>query len=403
MWGPKKKGPVELKSTDEMETFSDSKRVVARWSEHFQKLLNVPGDIDHEALDNIPQRIIKTSLDEIPTMARAIAGLKDGKTPGGDGIPEEVWKHGGDNLFSRLHQLITNTWEVGSVPQAWKDASIVTIYKKGDRTGCGSYGGISLLSIEGRVFATILLKRLSTHITPEVVPEIQCGFRGNRSTVDMIFCLRQLQKRCIEQDPPLYMWDTVGRAGLWQLLRKYGCPERFTTMIEALQTEMMANVSVGGEVSESFSVKNGVKQGCVLAPTLFSLFLSAMLDQAFRDMGDGVYMQSRRSADLFNVAHFRAKTKNIRILMRDLLSADDSALVAHSAEEMQQIVDAFSDVSKKFGLKINIKKTEVLYQPNSTKTREEDIMVDGNKLNSVLEFTYLGSTISSDGCIDGEI
>ena len=51
-----------------METFSDSMRVVARWSEHFQKLLNVPGYIDHEALDNIPQRIIKTSLDEIPTM-----------------------------------------------------------------------------------------------------------------------------------------------------------------------------------------------------------------------------------------------------------------------------------------------------------------------------------------------
>ena len=87
--------------------------------------------------------------------------------------------------------------------------------------------------------------------------------------------------------------------------------------------------------------------------------------------------------------------------MRELLFADDSALAAHSAEEMQKIVDAFSNASKKFGLKINIKKTEVLYQPNSTRTREEDIMVD--KLNSVMEFTYLGSTISSDGCIDDEI
>ena len=62
VWGPKKKGPVHLKSTDGMETFSDSKRVVARWSENFQKLLNVPGNIDHEALDNIPQCITKTSL-----------------------------------------------------------------------------------------------------------------------------------------------------------------------------------------------------------------------------------------------------------------------------------------------------------------------------------------------------
>ena len=88
-------------------------------------------------------------------------------------------------------------------------------------------------------------------------------------------------------------FTTVGRT---RLLRKYGCPEKFTTMIEALDTGMMANVSVGGEVSQSFSVTNRVKQGCVLASKL--------------------YIQSRQSADLFNVTHFRAKTKTTRILMR---------------------------------------------------------------------------------------
>ena len=219
----------------------------------------------------------------------------------------------------------------------------------------------------------------------------------------MICCLRQLQEKCIELDQPHYMvfvgfskaFDTVGRTGLWQLLGKYGCPEKFTTMIEALHTGMMANSSVGGEVSESFSITKGVKQGCVLALTLFSVLLSSMLDEAFQDMGEEIYIQSRQSADLFSVAHIRAKFNTTRILMREQLFADDSAMVAHSAGEMQKIVDASSDASKKFGLKINIKKTEVLYQPNSTRTREEDIMVDGNKLNSVLEFTYLGSTISS--------
>ena len=171
-------------------------------------------------------------------------------------------------------------------------------------------------------------------------------------------------------------------------------------MIEALHTGIMANVSVGEEVSESLSVTNGVKQGCVLAPTLFSIFLSAMLHEAFRDMEDGVYILSRLSADLVNVAHVRAKTNTTLILMRGLLFADDSA---HSAEEMQKIVDAFYSASKNFGLKINTKKTEVLYQPKSTRNREEDMMVDGNKLNSVLEFIYLGSTMSSNECIDNEI
>ena len=72
-------------------------------------------------------------------------------------------------------------------------------------------------------------------------------------------------EKCIEQDRPLYVvfvdfsnaFDTVGRTGLWQLRRKYGCQEKFTTVIEALHTGMIANVSVGGEVSESFSVTMG--------------------------------------------------------------------------------------------------------------------------------------------------
>ena len=128
-----------------------------------------------------------------------------------------------------------------------------------------------------------------------------------------------------------------------------------------------------------------------------------MLGDGFRHMEDVVYIQSRQRAGLFNVTHFRTKTKTTRILMRELLFADDSAVVAHSAEEMQKIGEAFSDASKKFGLKINIKKTEVLYQPNSTKTQEMDIMVDRKKLNSVLKITYLGSTISSNGCINNEI
>ena len=73
--------------------------------------------------------------------------------------------------------------------------------------------------------------------------------------------------------------------------------------------------------------------------------------------------------------------------MEEMLFAEDSALVAHSAEEMQKIVDAFSDATRKFGLKKTIKKTEVMYQPNSTRTREEDITVDGNRLKSVLVCT----------------
>ena len=141
--------------------------------------------------------------------------------------------------------------------------------------------------------------------TPDVVPETQRGFRSSRITVDMIFCLRQLQKKC---DLCILSLSTSRRhlkprTGLWQLLRKYGCSEKFTTMIESLHTGMMVNVRNGGEVSDTFAITNGVEQGYVMLPTLLSIFMSVMLEEASRDI------QSRQNANRFTVAHFRDKTK----------------------------------------------------------------------------------------------
>jgi len=134
------------------------------------------------------------------------------------------------------------------------------------RVGILFYRGISILSIVGNIFAMILLNIVSTHIISQVIPETQCGFRVNWSTVYMIFCLRQLQEKCTEQDRPLYTifvdfskaFDTVGRTGLWQLLRKNGCPGKFTTKIEALQPEWLRMLVLEGR-SRSMSRMVSIK------------------------------------------------------------------------------------------------------------------------------------------------
>ena len=93
VWGTQAKQHVHLKSSDGSEIYTDSKSVMAGWSEYFQKLLNVHGDIEPEVLENIQKRSANTALDEKPTldeMVRAIKGLEEGKTPAGDGIPAEV-------------------------------------------------------------------------------------------------------------------------------------------------------------------------------------------------------------------------------------------------------------------------------------------------------------------------
>ena len=97
-------------------------------------------------------------------------------------------------------------------------------------------------------------------------------------------------------------------------------PKKFTTMIERLHTGMMVNVRNGGEVSDTFAITYFYdKQGCVLDPTVFSICLSAILQQDFRHMGDGVYINSPQNADLFTVSHFRWKIKNRNTLVRERL------------------------------------------------------------------------------------
>ena len=86
------------------------------------------------------------------------------------------------------------------VPQDFKDASIIHLYKnKGARNICDNHRGISLLSVAGKILARVVLNRIITHIVPDVYPESQCGFRAGKGTVDMIFALRQIQEKSREQ------------------------------------------------------------------------------------------------------------------------------------------------------------------------------------------------------------
>jgi hypothetical protein len=124
-------------------------------------------------------------------------------------------------------------WAQEKLPQEFKDASIIHLYKlQGNRSSCYNHRGISLLSIAGKILARILLNRLNAHLERDLLPESQCGFRAGRSTADMIFAARQLQEKCQEQNVGLYTtfvdltkaFDTVCREGLWKIMSKFGCP-----------------------------------------------------------------------------------------------------------------------------------------------------------------------------------
>nr|VZI07318.1 unnamed protein product [Spirometra erinaceieuropaei] len=224
----------------------------------------------------------------------------------------------------------------------------------------------------------------------------------------MIFAARKLREKCQKMRTQLYStfvdltkaFDTVNREGLWKIRQKCGCPERFTHMVRQLHDDMMARVTDNGPVSEAFTVTNGLKKGCVLAPTLFIFMFPAMLMDANRDERSGIRIAYRTDCHILNQRrmHFRSRVSTTTV--HELLYADDCALNTTSEEEMQRGMDLVSDACESFGLVIDTQKTVVMHQPppNSTTVPNAppQISVNGTQLRVVENFPFsriLGSVI----------
>ena len=160
-----------------------------------------------------------------------------------------------------------------------------------------------------KMFARIaLIKRLQAW-AERVYPESQCGFGADRSTINMVFSLRQLQKKCREQWQPLFVafidltkaFHLESRDGLFKILPEFGCPPRLLSIPRSFHEDKEGTVVFDGSTSDPFGIQSGVKQGCVFAPTLFGIFFAVLLKQAFRDATEGVYLRTRSDGKLFNL------------------------------------------------------------------------------------------------------
>ena len=133
----------------------------------------------------------------------AIEKLKSHKSPGIDQIRAEMIKAGGRTIRCAIHKPIISIWNKEELPEEWKESIIVRIYKKGDKTECNNYRGISLLPATYKILSNILLESLIPY-AEEVIGDHQCGFRCNRSTANHIFCIRQIPYFSIDNACVIY-------------------------------------------------------------------------------------------------------------------------------------------------------------------------------------------------------
>jgi hypothetical protein len=153
---------------------------------YFSQLLNVLriSDVRQIEIHTVEQVV----QDSCPFKVEiAIAKLKNYKSPGSDQIPAELIQAGGEILRSKINKLINSIWNKAELPDQCKESIIVPIHKKGDKTDCSNYRGMSLLSTSYETYP-IYFSNLSPYID-EIIGEYQCGFRRKKSTTDQIFCI----------------------------------------------------------------------------------------------------------------------------------------------------------------------------------------------------------------------
>ena len=408
--GPTKKMSAPLLDL-EGNLIHDKEKQMARWIENYTMLYGTDSEIDYGKLQDLPQFEVVAELEDMSTLndlRSAIKEMSNHKSPGSDGLPAEIFKVLDGNSLLKFYEIIELCWTEEEVPQDFIDPKFIQLYKnKGSRNDCNNYRGISLLNIAGKILSRIILPRLQK-LGERIYPESQCGFRSGRSTVDMIFSLRQVQEKCREKSVPLYCafvdlvkaFDKVSRRGLFLILEKLGCPPKLLNIVKSFHVGMMARVSFNGEESEDFRVNCGVKQGCVLAPTLFNIYFSYLLQYTFQNNVDGIYMHFRMDGGLFNIRRFQAKTKVTDFRVTDLLFADDAAIVTHDPVSLQRLLNKLSEACNVFGLTISTSKTVVMQQGVD---HIRDFYLNGELIENVDKFCYLGSTVSFNLNMDEEI
>ena len=259
---------------------TEENEILNRWTEYCSDLYNYETDRDSIILDcpKIPDEEHHPNLQE--AVEAAVKALKVGKSAGVDNIPAELVQAGRETMIDILTSICNKIWKTGEWPTTWTQSLVITFPKKGNLQLCQAYRTISLISHPSKVLLKIILNRLQPQ-AEEIFAEKQACFRAGRSTKEQIFNLSILCKKYLQHQQNLYhvfidfkkAFDRVWHETLWATMRKYNINASIIQAIENLYDKAQSAVLFNGSTGEWFRTTVGVRQGCLLTPTLFNIFL----------------------------------------------------------------------------------------------------------------------------------
>jgi len=240
-----------------------------------------------------------------------------------------------------------------------KKGLICKIFKKGDMRDCNNWRGVTLLPVVSKVFCRMMIERMKNGVDKRLRKE-QAGFRPRRSTTEQIFTLRNILEQTSEWRSSLYIhfvdfekaFDSVHRESLWKIMRSYGIPEKMVRTIVDIYKDFECAVIDESETSEWFTIRSGVKQGCVMSGFLFLLIIDWIMRRTTSNKVRGIRW-------------------NVNTFLEDLDFADDLALMSSRLSDLSEKTEKLTSEAARLGMKLNAKKMQDTPERTNSKSRPD--------------------------------
>ena len=364
------------------------------WTEHYKSLFtdlnctNFDLNSDLEGTkDNFSSLDYAFNCNEVK---KGIKDLKSGKSGGPDLILNEFIKNSKDSMVLVLVKLFNKILQTGIFPKQWNVSYISSIFKSGNPNDCNNYRGICVSSCLGKLFTSLLQKRLSLFLEDNnLVSSNQGGFKSGYRTSDHIFILKTLiNKYLYGKNKNLYVcfvdlrkaFDSVVRKALLTKLLRNKVGGKFYDLIKNMYSNTLYCCKTDNILGEPFLSKIGVKQGDSLSPTLFNIFVDDIKSYFDFNKSNPVTLD--------------------KIFLNHLLYADDLVLISESPTGLQHCVDALQRFCGDWSLSVNTQKTKIMILSkfkNRSVIDKYNFYFGSHTLESVQTYKYLGITLDNRG------
>ena len=315
--------------------------------------------------------------------------MKNRKAPGRDEITIEHLKALNEKGLMILTDICNEVYKSGHIPDDLKHSIFIKIPKIANAIDCTDYRTLCLMSNVTKIILRVITERNRRTFEREA-GKTQSGFKKGMGTREGIFNFRMIIEKMFEKDKKIYIcfidykkaFDRVYHDKLIESLKDTEIDGKDLILIKNLYWNQTASMKTEDGYTASFPIKRGVRQGCVLSPSIFNVYTERIF-RKFEDM-PGIKL----CGEFFN---------NLRY-------ADDTVLIAESEAELQRLVDTVKKGSLEYGLEMNTKKTKTMVVRRNVKDDTRiNIKVDGVILEQVESYQYLGQLITEDGRCEKEI